>query len=145
MRVTLQTVDEDVPVTIVHATHGKRTRAEPVAALYDGGPVSRTFPTPRSVVPVGCDVWRLFARSSGCAGLGGQARRRQRAGTTIVQDDPTRSTPPTGYLSTSSCAIGSRNLLTVLRGRSVNSSRPHRRHAGAALLITMTVTGARSI
>jgi phage terminase large subunit-like protein len=39
VRLTLQTVDEDVPVTIVHATHGKRTRAEPVAALYEQGRV----------------------------------------------------------------------------------------------------------
>ena len=47
VRVTLQTVDENVPVTIVHATHGKRTRAEPVAALYEQGRVHHvgTFPT----------------------------------------------------------------------------------------------------
>ena len=46
MRLTLQTVDEDVPVTIVHATHGKRIRAEPVAALYEQGRVHHvgTFP-----------------------------------------------------------------------------------------------------
>jgi phage terminase large subunit-like protein len=47
VRVTLQTVDEDVPITIVHASHGKRTRAEPVAALYEQGRVHHvgTFPT----------------------------------------------------------------------------------------------------
>jgi phage terminase large subunit-like protein len=47
VRVTLQTVDEDVPVNIVHASHGKRTRAEPVAALYEQGRVHHvgTFPT----------------------------------------------------------------------------------------------------
>src|SRR6185503_1890180 len=47
VRVTLQTVDEDVPVTIVHASHGKRTRAEPVAALYEQRRVHHvgTFPT----------------------------------------------------------------------------------------------------
>lgn len=39
VRLTLQTVDEDVPVQLVHATHGKRTRAEPVAALYEQGRV----------------------------------------------------------------------------------------------------------
>jgi len=46
-RLTLQTVDEDVPITIVHATHGKRIRAEPVAALYEQGRVHHvgTFPT----------------------------------------------------------------------------------------------------
>jgi phage terminase large subunit-like protein len=47
VRVTLQTVDEDASITIVHASHGKRTRAEPVAALYEQGRVHHvgTFPT----------------------------------------------------------------------------------------------------
>jgi phage terminase large subunit-like protein len=47
VRLTLQTVDEDVTITIVHASHGKRTRAEPVAALYEQGRVHHvgTFPT----------------------------------------------------------------------------------------------------
>jgi phage terminase large subunit-like protein len=47
VRLTLQTVDEAVPVTLVHATHGKRTRAEPVAARYEQGRVHHvgTFAT----------------------------------------------------------------------------------------------------
>lgn len=32
---TIHTVDPDVPVKLVHATRGKYTRAEPVAALYE--------------------------------------------------------------------------------------------------------------
>jgi phage terminase large subunit-like protein len=35
----LQTVDKRVPVKLVRATRGKRTRAEPVAALYEQGKV----------------------------------------------------------------------------------------------------------
>ena len=35
VRLTLQTVDDAVPIEIVHASHGKKTRAEPVAALYE--------------------------------------------------------------------------------------------------------------
>jgi phage terminase large subunit-like protein len=34
---TLRTVDATVPVKLVHATRGKATRAEPVAALYEQG------------------------------------------------------------------------------------------------------------
>ena len=43
---TLRTVDASVPVTLVHASRGKRTRAEPVAALYEQGRVHHagTFP-----------------------------------------------------------------------------------------------------
>lgn len=36
---TLRTVDSNVPVKLVHASRGKRTRAEPVAALYEQGRV----------------------------------------------------------------------------------------------------------
>ncbi|MDA1095261.1 MAG: hypothetical protein O3A25_18670 [Acidobacteria bacterium] len=36
---TLRTVDAHVPIRLVHATHGKRVRAEPVAALYEQGRV----------------------------------------------------------------------------------------------------------
>ena len=36
---TLRTVDETVPVKMVHASRGKRTRAEPVVALYEQGKV----------------------------------------------------------------------------------------------------------
>ncbi len=39
VRLTLQTVDPDVYVRLVFASHGKRTRAEPVAALYEQGRV----------------------------------------------------------------------------------------------------------
>ena len=34
---TLRTVDPDVPIKLVHASKGKRTRAEPVSALYEQG------------------------------------------------------------------------------------------------------------
>lgn len=36
---TLRTIDASVPVKLVHASRGKRTRAEPVAALYEQGRV----------------------------------------------------------------------------------------------------------
>lgn len=36
---TIHTVDPHVPVTLVHASRGKYTRAEPVAALYEQGRV----------------------------------------------------------------------------------------------------------
>lgn len=36
---TLRTVDASVPVKLVHASRGKRTRAEPIAALYEQGRV----------------------------------------------------------------------------------------------------------
>ncbi len=32
---TLRTVDRNVPVRLVHASRGKRTRAEPIAAMYE--------------------------------------------------------------------------------------------------------------
>ena len=34
---TLRTVDPDVPIRLVHASRGKRTRAEPISALYEQG------------------------------------------------------------------------------------------------------------
>lgn len=37
---TLRTVDRNAPIRLVHASRGKRTRAEPVAALYEQGRVS---------------------------------------------------------------------------------------------------------
>ena len=42
----LRAADEQLPVRLVHATHGKATRAEPVAALYARGRVAHvgTFP-----------------------------------------------------------------------------------------------------
>lgn len=46
VRDTLHTVDRDVPVTLVHASRGKRARAEPVAALYEQGRVSHVGPHP---------------------------------------------------------------------------------------------------
>lgn len=36
---TLRTVDKDAPLRAVHASRGKRTRAEPIAALYEQGRV----------------------------------------------------------------------------------------------------------
>ena len=39
VRLTIETVDRNVPVKLVHATQGKRIRAEPVAALYEQGRV----------------------------------------------------------------------------------------------------------
>lgn len=36
---TLRTVDRRLPITVVHASRGKLTRAEPVAALYEQGKV----------------------------------------------------------------------------------------------------------
>jgi hypothetical protein len=37
VRHVLREVDPDVPVRLVHASRGKRTRAEPIAALYEQG------------------------------------------------------------------------------------------------------------
>ena len=34
---TLRTVDENVPIKLVHASKGKQTRAEPISALYEQG------------------------------------------------------------------------------------------------------------
>ena len=42
----IRTVDSTVPVTLVHASRGKRTRAEPVAALYEQGKVTHCVPFP---------------------------------------------------------------------------------------------------
>ena len=42
VRTVLRTVDPGVPVKLVHATRGKRVRAEPVAALYEQGRVFHT-------------------------------------------------------------------------------------------------------
>ena len=36
VRLTIHTVENRVPVKLVSASRGKRTRAEPVAALYEG-------------------------------------------------------------------------------------------------------------
>jgi hypothetical protein len=46
VRHTIQTVRENVPVTIVHASRAKQARAEPVAALYEQGKVDHvgSFP-----------------------------------------------------------------------------------------------------
>lgn len=44
VRLTLRTVDPDVPVTLVTASRGKRARAEPIAALYEQGKVSHARP-----------------------------------------------------------------------------------------------------
>lgn len=42
VKTVLRTVDPTVPVKLVHATRGKRVRAEPVAALYEQGRVFHT-------------------------------------------------------------------------------------------------------
>ena len=39
MEQILRQIDQDVPVTSVHASRGKALRAEPVAALYEQGRV----------------------------------------------------------------------------------------------------------
>lgn len=44
---TIGTVDASVPVKLVHASQGKRTRAEPVAALYEQGRVRHPRPLPK--------------------------------------------------------------------------------------------------
>ncbi|MBU1173015.1 MAG: ATP-binding protein, partial [Proteobacteria bacterium] len=43
---TIHTVDPEVPVTLVHASRGKATRAEPVAARYEQGKIHHvgTYP-----------------------------------------------------------------------------------------------------
>lgn len=40
VEINIRTVDRNVPYRGVHAAHGKRTRAEPIAALYEQGRVS---------------------------------------------------------------------------------------------------------
>jgi len=40
VRAVIQSIDPDVPVTLVTATRGKHVRAEPIAALYEQGRVS---------------------------------------------------------------------------------------------------------
>ena len=35
IRHTLDTVDRNIPIRLVHASRGKRVRAEPIAALYE--------------------------------------------------------------------------------------------------------------
>ena len=40
VELTLKTVDPHAPVPLVHARRGKRTRAEPVSALYEQGKVT---------------------------------------------------------------------------------------------------------
>lgn len=72
VRHTLQTVESQIPIKMVHATRGKRTRAEPVSALYEQGKVKHVgaFPqledqmcswTPDSASPDRLDalVWGL--------------------------------------------------------------------------------------
>lgn len=46
VRETIRTVDADVPVKLVTATRGKRTRAEPIAALYEQGRIKHLRPFP---------------------------------------------------------------------------------------------------
>ena len=42
----LRAVDPNIPYTAVHASRGKRIRAEPVAALYEQGKVTHAEPFP---------------------------------------------------------------------------------------------------
>lgn len=44
---TIKTVDPGVPVKAVHASRGKRTRAEPISALYEQGWISHVGALPR--------------------------------------------------------------------------------------------------
>jgi phage terminase large subunit-like protein len=44
---TIGTVDQNVPVKLVHASQGKRTRAEPVVAKYEQGRVRHPEPLPQ--------------------------------------------------------------------------------------------------
>lgn len=46
VRLTLQSVDNRVPVTLVHASRGKQARAEPVLGLYEQGKVFHVEPFP---------------------------------------------------------------------------------------------------
>ena len=46
VELTIHTVDPNVPVTLVHASQGKRTRAEPVVGLYEQGRISHADPMP---------------------------------------------------------------------------------------------------
>lgn len=63
VRLTLRTVDPDVPVTLVTASRGKRARAEPIAALYEqcvsvGTPVATEYgDLPIEQVKRGLRVW----------------------------------------------------------------------------------------
>jgi phage terminase large subunit-like protein len=36
VKITIQTVDDTVPIKLVHASRGKRVRAEPIASMYEG-------------------------------------------------------------------------------------------------------------
>ena len=47
VRHTLQTVESHIPIKAVHATRGKRTRAEPVSALYEQGKVKHVGAFPQ--------------------------------------------------------------------------------------------------
>ena len=46
VRTVINAVDPLAPVTLVHASRGKRTRAEPIAALYEQGRISHVAPLP---------------------------------------------------------------------------------------------------
>lgn len=53
VRMTIRTVDDTVPVKIVHASRGKRVRAEPIAVLYDGNETNEERTEPGKVHHVG--------------------------------------------------------------------------------------------
>jgi phage terminase large subunit-like protein len=81
----LRTVDPSLPLTLVHASHGKLTRAEPIAAVYEQGKVSHVGSFPeledqlctwvpgRSGSPDRLDalVWAFTALQPGRVSVGG--------------------------------------------------------------------------
>ncbi len=89
VKTVLRTVDPSVPVKLVHATRGKRVRAEPVAALYEQGRVLHaevfaeledqlvtwTPDSPRSPDRLDALVWAItdldLARPAGVRGVKG--------------------------------------------------------------------------
>lgn len=46
VELTIHTIDPNVPVTLVHASQGKRTRAEPIVGLYEQGKIFHAEPMP---------------------------------------------------------------------------------------------------
>ena len=52
VRTVIHGIDPSVPVTLVHASHGKTARAEPVVAVYEQGRVHHPMPTSTSLPPL---------------------------------------------------------------------------------------------
>lgn len=53
VKMVIRTVDATVPIRLVHATRGKRVRAEPLAVLYDGSETNEERSEPGKVHHVG--------------------------------------------------------------------------------------------